>query len=169
LDLIIPANIILAAAILLRYKSEVLRFEETAQQQIDEQPPTQFFPDDIPQLTLASRIPPKRQITLDELTAEMERIIKYETTERTVKRRAELEIVSIKLNGIDLEKKMEEVLELIRKNVDNERWALFSRITKGKKKDEVAFYLLSLLHLTQKRMIDIRQDKMWDEIFIYLL
>lgn len=167
-DLLIPANVILAAAILLRYKSEYLRFEEVAEQAAVIEDGVQFAPEEIPQLVLSSRIPPKRQITLGELMGEMERIIKYENNEHVVRHRNELEIVSLELNKIDMETKMEEMLGLIRQNMDEEGWVLFSRITKGKKKNEVIFYLLSLLHLTQKNLVAIKQERLWDDIFIHI-
>lgn len=168
LDLLIPANVILAAAILLRYKSDWLRFEDATQgPAMDEAP--QFDPEEIPQLSLASRIPPKRQITLSELVGEMERIIKYENNDRMIKKKTELEIVNLHLQGVDIEKMMEETLGLIKQNIDNENWALFSTMVKGKKRNEVIFYLLSVLHLTQKNLVGIRQDTLWGDIFIRVL
>jgi len=168
LDLLIPANVILAAAILLRYKSDYLRFDEAPNETSMEENPMPFLADEIPQLALTSRIPPKRQITLQELLGEMERIIKYENTERVVKHKNELEIVNVELHKVDMEKKMEEMLGIIKTSVDDENWALFSNIVKGKKKNEIIFCLISLLHLTQKNIIAIKQDKLWDEIFIQL-
>ena len=66
-DLMIPANLVLAASILLYLKSEALKFEEeqVAEEQVyleDERPPIE-----VPVLTLRSRIPPKRRVTLAEL------------------------------------------------------------------------------------------------------
>lgn len=170
LDLAIPANIILAAAILLRYKSEVLRFEgeTTVEQQLSEPPVEMPQFEELPVLTLTDRIPPKRQFTITELMDEIERVIRYDSTERIKKRQAQIEVVQLALNGIDMEKKMEEVLEQIKKNTDVEGWALFSSLLKGKEKKEVVYMLLSVLHLTQKKLIGIRQDELWGEIFIKL-
>lgn len=169
LDLLVPANIILAAAILLRYKSDCLRFEDPSSVDITVDIDRSIFSsEDIPQLSLTSRIPPKRQMTLEELMGEMERIIKYDNTERIVKHKYELEVVNFELNRIDMEKKMEEVLNMLKRDIDEEKWVLFSTITKGKKKNEIIFYLLSLLHLTQKNIVAIKQDKLWDDIFIQL-
>ena len=74
ISLVIPANIILAASILLRYKSEYLRFEEPVQVIVPLEEGAEF--EEMPQLELSARIPPKRQITLDELIQEMEKIIR---------------------------------------------------------------------------------------------
>ncbi len=169
LDLLIPANVILATAILLRHKSDYLRFGEPTPPSMLYEDTIQLSGEEIPSLELASRIPPKRQITIQELMDEMERIIKYESSERLLKKQPKLEIVNLKLNGVDLEMKMEEMLNLVRSNIDDERWTMFSQLIKGKKNQEVIFCLLSLLHLAQKKMVGIHQDKLWDEIFIQLL
>ncbi len=174
LDLIVQANVILAAAILLRYKSDYLRFLQYQEQMTDyipeEAPPLES--DEIPQLTLSSRIPPKRQVTLDELVKEMEKVIKYDSDERLVhKTRGGIDtIIDLKLNGVDIEAKMELLVEKIRGSVDEEGWTMFSRlIEKSNDKHELIYALMSVLHLTQKERIDIRQDALFDEIFIKLI
>jgi segregation and condensation protein A len=174
LDLIVQANVILAAAILLRYKSDYLRFLQYQEQMTDyiteEAPPLES--DEIPQLTLSSRIPPKRQVTLDELVKEMEKVIKYDSDERLIhKTRGGIDtIIDLKLNGVDIEAKMELLVEKIRGSVDEEGWTLFSRlIDKREDRQELIYALMSVLHLTQNERIDIRQDKLFDEIFIRLI
>ncbi|MBI5046655.1 segregation/condensation protein A [Candidatus Micrarchaeota archaeon] len=79
----VQANVILAAAILLRYKSEYLKMlsyqTEMTEFPVEE---SQIDSSQIPELSFSSRIPPKRQITLNELLSEMEKIIKYDQMER---------------------------------------------------------------------------------------
>jgi len=169
LDLLVPANIILAASILLKHKSNYIRMEDEVEQpmEVPEEPLDMEF-DTVPQLTISSRIPPKRQITLDELMDEMESIIKYENKERgKVKIDGMQELVNLHLDEVDIEKKMDEVLENIKKNTDKEGWALFSRILRESDNVEIITTLLSVLHLTQKELIQIRQDKIFGEIFIH--
>jgi len=168
LDLLVPANIILAAAILLKRKSNQIRMEDEIEYPVEmpEEPDNMEF-DVVPQLTLSSRIPPKRQITLDELVTEMENIIKYDNTERkSVKIGGINELVSLQLDEVDIEKKMDEVLIKIKKDVDDEGWTLFSRILGENDGIEIISTLLSVLHLTQKEVIDIKQDEIFGEIFI---
>ena len=174
LDLMVQANVILAAAILLRYKSDYLRFLQY-QEQMTDYIPEESAPldsDEIPQLTLSSRIPPKRQVTLDELVKEMEKVIKYDSDERLVhKTRGGIDqIIDLKLNGVDIEAKMELLIEKIRGSVDEEGWTIFSRlIEKRDDRQELIYALMSILHLTQKEKIDIRQDALFGEIFIRLI
>lgn len=175
LDLAVQANVILAAAILLKYKSNYLKNITMEQSTLDEYPVEEpdFFnaeTEELPQLTLVSRIPPKRQITLDELMGEMERVIKYENTEREVIPRGAIEeIIDFEITEEDIEKKMDEVLLSIKENTDEAGWSLFSTIIKRKSSIEIIYTLLSLLHLSQMKMIKLKQDKIFGEIFIYLL
>ena len=176
LDLAIQANVILAAAILLKYKSEYLRYITMEEQTtLDEYPveDQDLFgapSDELPQLTLVSRIPPKRQITVDELMGEMEKVIKYENEDREVIPRGAIEeVIDFEITEEDIEKKMDEVLLRIKTNTDDTGWSLFSTIIKEQNHIEVIYSLLSLLHLTQMKMVKIRQDKVFGEIFIYLL
>ena len=176
LDLTVQANVILAAAILLKYKSEYLKYITMEEQTTLDQYPVEdpeFFgspSDELPQLTLVSRIPPKRQITLDELMQEMEKVIKYEDTEREVIPRGSIEeIIDFEITEEDIEKKIDEVLLRIKESTDETGWSLFSAITAGKNSIDIIYTLLSLLHLTQMKMIKLKQDMIFGEIFIYLL
>jgi len=173
LDLAVQANVILAAAILLKYKSEYLKHYTMEQQTVLTEYPAEepvMEADEIPQLTLVSRIPPKRQITLDELMGEMERVIQYDSDDRPkIPRGAVSETIDFVLTEENIEKKMEEVLERIRDSSDDSGWSLFSRILKNGESIEVIYTLLSVLHLVQSGKIDVKQDRMFGEIFICLL
>lgn len=173
LDFVLQANVILAAAILLRYKSDYLNYLHYQQTEV-----TDFIPDELPNvplidempsLSLASRIPPKRQITVEELVTEMEGIIKYENVDRsTPKIRGGIdEYVDLKLTEEDIEKRMNRTLSKIKGNSDETGWSLFSRLLEKKDNLEVIYTLLSVLHLTQNKTIDIKQDELFGEIFIH--
>lgn len=175
LDLLVQANVILAAAILLRYKSDYLKFLQYQEQMADyipEEEPQPLPMDEVPQLTLTSRIPPKRQVTLDELVEEVERVIKYESDDRLVRKPKGgiEEIVNFHLEEEDIEARMNEITQKIRGSVDEEGWTLFSRLVKDRDdRFELIYALISVLHLTQNETIDIKQDKLFGEIFIKLL
>lgn len=174
MDFILQANVILAAAILLKYKSNYLRML-SYQSDLE-----QFIPggvvvdaaavEELPELTLASRIPPRRQITLDELVSEMERIIRYEDAERPhIPRGAIVETLDLELQQGDVEQDMRQLLLRIRENTDTEGWSMFSRLVSGYEPRAVVYSLVCLLHLVQMEAIDIRQDELFGEIFIKLL
>jgi segregation and condensation protein A len=172
MDFVVQANVILAASILLKYKSDYLK-ALSVQTDI-----TDFATDgetslpeteELPQLTLSSRIPPKRQITLDELVSEMERIIKYDEVDRVhIPRGGILETIDMDLGERNIENDMALTMSRIRENTDSEGWSLFSRLTEGSTMRDTVYSLLCVLHLVQLGSLDLRQDKMFGEIFIYL-
>ncbi len=168
MDFNIQANVILAASILLKYKSDYLKYLNY-QSDLTEFPADEDIEplEDIPQLTLSSRIPPRRQITAEELISEMEKIIKYESIERVkIPRGAIVDTVDLELNEHDVEKDMVDVLEKIRSNSDESGWSLFSQITKELNIREKVYTLLCILYLVQTGSIDIRQDTIFGEILI---
>ena len=134
MDFMVQANVILAASILLKYKSDYLKFL-SYQSDLAEFPAAEEEREpleEIPQQTLSSRIPPRRQITAEELISEMERIIKYENIERVrIPRGAIVETVDLELHEHDLEKDLGDILDKVKNNTDEEGWSLFSKITDG--------------------------------------
>jgi segregation and condensation protein A len=167
----LQANVILAASILLKYKSNYLRFLNVQQADMTDflpEEPEQVDPDSLPSLTLSSRIPPKRQITLDELINEMEKVIKYDDTERVrVPRGAITETVDLELPERNIEDDMKDILVKVKESRDSEGWSLFSHITSGRDTQQMVYALLCLLHLVQTDSVDLRQDKLFGEIFIH--
>jgi segregation and condensation protein A len=153
-DFALEANVILAAAILLKYKSEYLRtinIDPNQQTALDDYMPDERVSfDEIPQLTFASRIPPKRQITLEELMGEMERIIKYDDENRIkIPKGSIVDTVDLELSEHDVDHDIEQLYEKIKSNTDSQGWSLFSSLTKDKPMREVVYSLLCLLYLAQ--------------------
>jgi len=172
MDFVLQANVILAASILLKYKSEFLKalsYQSDLSQFDQAEEAVPLEPEEFPTLTLSSRIPPKRQVTIDELITEMEKIIHYDDSERVrIPRGAIVETVDLDLGERDIEKDMAETMSLVRQNVDEEGWALFSRLVDGRDMEAVVYTLLCLLHLVCDGALDIKQDKMFGEIFVHL-
>jgi segregation and condensation protein A len=172
MDFVLQANVILAASILLKHKSECLKalsYQSDLSQFEQPEEIVPLNPEELPVLTLSSRIPPKRQITMDELITEMEKVIHYDTTERVhIPRGAITETIDLDLGERDIEKDMAQMMTLVRENTDQEGWALFSRLVHGRDIQETVYTLLCLLHLVCDGELDIRQDKMFGEIFIHL-
>ena len=173
MDFVVQANVILAASILLKYKSNYLKslsYQTELAEFAPEGEPAGFGGEDYPQLTLSSRIPPKRQITLEDLIGEMERIIKYDDTERVrIPRGSITETIDLELPERDIEADMDDVLAKVRQSTDAQGWSLFSRLTSGMGMRETVYTLVCVLHLVQAGVLDIRQDKMFGEVFIHLM
>lgn len=168
LDLRVPANLILAAAILLRFKSDALRFEEEAQV-AEEQTYVEedSGPEVIPVLELKTRIPPKRMVTLDELLLAMEKV--FEDQKKREDKAAKIEIpsvINIQLPEFNIEQRMAEVYGRVLREKDAEGLAAFSAILNDRSALGIITTLLPVLHLVQDRKLTIFQEKFFGEIFI---
>lgn len=168
LDLRVPANLILAAAILLRFKSDALRFEEEEQvveEQVYVEEDTE--PAVIPVLELKARIPPKRMVTLDELLLAMDRVFE-EQKKREEKAQQVIvpTVINIQLPQFNIEERMAEVYNRVLAEKDSEGLATFSNILEERTPVGIIGTLLPLLHLVQDRKLTLFQEKFFGEIFI---
>lgn len=167
LDLRVPANLILAASILLRFKSDALRFEEEEQvveEQvfIDElQPPVE-----IPMLSLRTRIPRKRKVTLDELMTALEEV--FEEQRRKQEKPVIRENLLINMPKYDITERMKEIYGRVKKLADSAGLVTFSSLLKSKTREEIIYTLLPILHLAQDGKLSVFQEKFFGEIFIQL-
>ncbi len=164
-DFRVPANIILACAILLKYKSRVLAFHEE-EEALPEAVPEEEDGGAVQQLELKGRIPPKRQITLNELVGEMERVMKYEKIERNAPKPQPMPVVDLEIGEYDIESEIERVFGRVKEKADSEGVLLFSTLLEGGRPEHVMEALTPLLHLAQRKDISLRQDRFFDEIFI---
>ncbi|MDE1761571.1 MAG: segregation/condensation protein A [Candidatus Micrarchaeota archaeon] len=165
LDLRVPANIILAAAILLRLKSEMLNFEEPAADEgsHEERPIV-----NVDQLSFRLRIPPRRKITLTELISALEEAMKLKEVREAVEKQAPLP-VPISINPIDIEAEIEGVYQQVKKSVDKSNMTTFSILSKGRQLEDALLGLfIPLLFLSHKKKVTLIQERFFDEIIIAL-
>jgi segregation and condensation protein A len=167
IDLHVPANLILAASILLRFKSDALKFEE--EEQVVEQEvfiEEQKVPVEIPMLSLRTRIPPKRKVTLDELVTALEEVFEEQKTreEKPILK----ESLIINLPKYDISERMNLIFKKVKELADKKGLVTFSSLLKEKTRSEIIFTLLPILHLAQDEKITIFQEKFFGEIFIQL-
>lgn len=173
LDLHVPANIIFAASVLLRMKSELMPvFEEIH----DEAVPEEILPDgqiamarpDASGIVFKFRVQPRKKITLEELMDALEGAMKFQ--ERREEIRFEALPVHIRITREDIGKRMEGVLALIKENVDSYGMSTFAAIaSKFASTEGVLIGLfVPLLFLANTNRIAMRQDEFFEEIFIKL-
>jgi segregation and condensation protein A len=167
-DLRVPANLILAAAILLRFKSAALRFEEEAQVVEDQTYVDEDSePSVIPVLELKTRIPPTRMVTLDELLVAMEKVFQDQKKREEKSQKIEIPtVINIQLPEFNMEQRMEELYKRVREGLDSEGLATFSNILPERTPVAMIMTLLPLLHLVQDRKLSIFQEQFFGEIFI---
>ncbi len=174
-DLHIPANIILAAAILLRFKSENLEFKEDEPEMWEEELPPEldFNPDfthteSVPTLVFRPRFPKKRKVTLQELVQAVDEALKVET-KRESRRRERKEYVeqieNLNVEEIDVEEIIRGVYSKVLEKVDKYNIAKFSDLA-GETAVEKVRNLLALLYLASSDYVEVFQEKLFDEIFV---
>lgn len=166
-DLRVPANLILAAAILLRFKSDMLKLEEPVAQTLLEDYDDGAPAGEIPLLELKGRIPPKRRITLDELVSAVEDVFERER-KRTEKAPEVLlpPAIEIKLAEFNLDAEVESLQGKIASRKDGEGLVLFSALLDEPTRHAVVYTFLPLLFLAQRGEVDVAQDPFFGEIFI---
>ncbi len=168
MDLRIPANIILAAAILLRLKSDMLSlFKQEDQIQEEES----FVRPNVlvDELTLRLRPPMKRKIALVELIHALEEAMKIKEEKATQRLLKGVEM-PIKFDDFDMEKEVEILHEEIKHKVDKKNMTTFTYLsTEFKFRDNVVTGLfIPLLFLANKGKIFLLQEEFFGEIIIQL-
>jgi segregation and condensation protein A len=167
-DLRVPANIILAAAVLLRLKSDMLELEEKVEQQDGATEPftRPYVP--VEGLSLRLRLPPKSRVSLNELIVALEDVMKLKEY-REAKIADEFRTVPLILSRADVEADIEEVYATVKKNMDSEKMVSFSSLKDMAKKDDALLDLfIPLLFLASKNRVLLIQEKFFGEILIAL-
>ncbi len=171
MDLRVPANVILASALLLHYKAQALQLEEP---EPEPEPLIRPFENEaIPDLVYVSNLPRSRTITLNELIEAVEEVMHYERREYVP--RAKAEPLHIELPKENLNELMANVHNRASKLKDKENIVLFSELVKsfnghGEGKAHMyAHHILPVLHLIQEEKIFAWQDRLFGEIFLKVL
>ena len=145
----------------MKIKSEIIRFIEQEQEITEEPIETPIIGD----VEIVERIPPQRQVTLKELLDEVEKVIKIAERKRTKETEVkEIEVFEIKINALDIEQKMQEVIKFIDTN-PIEFYQLIKRMGKNNKEEKVAVFL-ALLHLFQKKQVLLEQKQVFGELYV---
>ncbi len=170
-DLHIPANVILAASILLRFKAQAFEFEEEQLQMEEAYYEEPLEMPSMEMLQLRMRMQPKRSITLPDLITALEDAIKIEV-KREKNKIIVPAVLEFKPPEYDIEKETKKVYDAILENVDENGMVVFSELLKmmGKKGSrDTVLTLLPLLHLCQKSKVMVSQDEYFGEIMIQKL
>ncbi|MGA3020325.1 MAG: segregation/condensation protein A [Candidatus Micrarchaeales archaeon] len=166
LDLRVPANIILAAAILLRLKSDMLQLDEISEEQagvLDENA-RPYVPVD--SLSMRLRLPPRRKVTLNELIDALEEAMKLKEY-REAKMADEVRIIPLLLSRVDVEADIEVVYSIVKRNLGIDKKISFSSLCNIAKKDDVLLDIfIPLLFLASRDRVMLLQDKFFGEILI---
>lgn len=175
IDLRLPANVILASALLLRFKSDALSLEETAIEEVgfeEELGPRQLIAEEIPALVTRLNKPRERKITLQELMKAVEELVGDDKAMQTLLPAPK--ILELQLPKEDLHELIKRVYALANELKDEKSQLVFSALLDPLKLKEHAGHhitsrLMPLLHLVQERKVDISQEKPFTDITIKVL
>ncbi|MFH0955166.1 MAG: segregation/condensation protein A [Candidatus Micrarchaeota archaeon] len=170
----IPANAILACAILLKHKAKSLTLE-SIEDEMEAASRQQLTPEE--RALLAGTIPELREarsgregrVSLDELVKTIEVMLnKSRSSPKFTKIYGEPNFV-LPFSGFDIEQKMKEVLELVQKKADSQGLVLFSQLVGGDSHpNDVINVFVPLLFLNNNGKLALWQEEFWNEIFISL-
>lgn len=165
----VPANAILACAILVRTKSRYLKlssiidddFEDS--EKIVEQ--NNIF-EDVPDL-MASRSMREGRISLDELVESIEGIIQNNPVSKNNSRK--IPRIDFDFDTTSIEEKLEEILGLIKQKVDSQGLVMFNSLLENNSNDNIIDTFLPVLFLMNSGKLLAYQEDFFGDIFIKLL
>ncbi len=173
-NLIVPANALLAAAILLKLKAFSLKLTNTDNQEEELKQLTDdnYILSNSVDLNTPMRLK-EGQVSLEELIDVIDIMMNTPTKkniDKKIKEKKEQEFVLPKIT-IDFSEKSENLLGEIRKHADDYNLVLFSKFTKHEKDPYIVVknYFIPLLFLVQDEKIDAWQEEFFSEIFIKVL
>lgn len=175
-NLKIPANAILACALLLKFKSNFLRVSEIRDEKSLEAEKRKMSPEELkefeamlPDLKNIRKIR-EGKVSLDELVGVIENMLRSskKMAENSQFRRDRAKFVFPDM-GFKIDEAMEKVFKKIQRNADSHGLVTFTRLTKDKK-DNVSIVrtFIPCLFLMNKGRILMWQERFFDEIFISL-
>jgi len=157
----IPARFILVASILLRLKSETLVSKE--EEDFENKETINIEGLDILEPPV-ERIP-LRNITFEELTKALEKVIEKEEKKRMTRLNKEKKIEELR-KVVEIE--IEDYIEKVFKELIKITKTTFYELTKNKENLEIARYFIALLHLANQQKIKIHQENLFDDFHIEL-
>ncbi len=176
LNLRLSGRAILAAAILLRMKSEaLLPKEEPAEEEYFEQEEEgeadlEKRLDDIPAIPLPARRREERRTTLFELVEALQRALGEEMLRRNFPRTREKPKLVIQVDEEGIKEKIARVYERVKRLCSLSQVVRFFDIVEDKSNRlAVVETLLCLLYLDSQRKINVWQEELFGEIFISLV
>lgn len=169
-DLRLPANAILASAILLKFKARTLRLpslEEEEELRIKSlMTEEELLGGMMPELISPSLVR-EGKVSLDQLVQSIEEILD-KTKSKVLRERdgRERPVFNLPFAGLNMETKMKEVLDLARTHADETGLARFSMMVRGKETNDVVESFLALLFLINQNQVSAWQEVLFGEILV---
>lgn len=167
----IPTNVLIVCSVLLRMKSEILRFEDDSAENGDEcaiitgdSDSTEEQNDEINGLdfdiALIPRRVPKRSVTAEELISAIQSVLGSQPEKRRKISAGEPIIVETEE---DIKETMEDVYNKICAILSKKEKVSFSEITD---RENIVKTFISIIYLSNNQKLKLEQEKIYDEIYI---
>lgn len=174
-DLRLPANAILASAILLKFKSNVLRLSEIEDEEDFLEQKKQMSPEEraefeamLPELKSIRKIK-EGKVSLEELVSSIEKLLHSAKKTKDSNILRERTKFVMPFSDFQIDKAMEKVYNVITRTADSQGLVLFSRLVKDTDTSEsIVRTFIPCLFLTNKGRINMWQDVFFGEIFLSL-
>ncbi|MEA3254850.1 MAG: hypothetical protein U9Q22_03330 [Candidatus Altiarchaeota archaeon] len=183
MDFRIPANVVIVSSVLLRMKSQLMSFTE-----VNNDPDTEEWMEDpalimdasvmdsdtetpdgnggLPDsLTVRPNRVPKRRVSAMELISAIQGVLEDRVIRERIKVKNGGKKLIIPLDK-DIKELIDETYRKVMEILSNKNEVLFSEIAHGR--DEIIPAFISLLHLSNKQKLKLRQEKIFDEIYIHI-
>ncbi|MDD3159737.1 MAG: segregation/condensation protein A [Candidatus ainarchaeum sp.] len=164
----VPANAILACAILVKTKSKYLKLSSIEEDEKEEEinpEKLQLELEELPDL-VANRQFREGKITLDELVASIEDIIHKTNPKKSNTRN--IPRMELNFDTVNIEDKMDEVYTLIKNKVDSQGIVLFDNLIENNESDTLVNTFLPVLFLMNNQKLIAYQEEFFGTIFIKL-
>lgn len=169
-DLRLPANAILASAILLKFKARTLRLpslEEDEELRIKSlMTEEELLGGMMPEL-ISPNLVREGKVSLDQLVQSIEEILD-KTKSKVLRERdgRDRPVFNLPFAGLNMEAKMKDVLDLARSHADDTGLARFSTMVKSRDVNDVVECFLALLFLINQHQLSAWQESLFGEIFV---
>lgn len=174
MDLRVPARFILIAAILLRMKSDVLgKKRKRILISEGEKPDPEWYKilANLPPLTPPVKRMPVGSVTLNDLMHALKKA--FEVEERRKKRKERRRRAVANAMPLEPEEDITKKIDRLYNNIISILSSLdedvtFSMLVKKWERDEIVSALIPILHLSQEGKVSVRQEELFNEIYIKL-
>jgi segregation and condensation protein A len=165
MDLRIPANVILASSILLKFKTLSLMIKEE-EAQVDERVEIPKIEEEIPELVFKPNSQRSRRVTIDELVKAVEEVLndQIKPRQQPMPKTFNITIPTENVNTI-----IKRIYGKMTSLKDEKNLLLFSQLKETSEKENYVKNLLPLMHLIQDRKVNAWQEDLFGEIIIQIL
>lgn len=169
-NLRIPANAILASAILLKMKAKSLKISAIEEEEdlIQESPPQLLSDAEIPDLKGLRKLREGR-VSLEELIETIDSVLEKTKKAEFKKSIKQLPAFTLPFSEENLSEKIENVFSKILERADSQGLLLFSQLLESKDSTEKVNTFIPMLFLINHKKISAWQDEWFGEIFVQIL